>query len=309
MNRCPITYQLCGEQKYSPEGIKLLSSKFERLLEFPYGKSEQLELALLYSDKLSFSGVQPKLNARISLAEGGFKIVPKKGAFILKPQHDRYVGLPENEDLTMRLAKQVGIETPLHGLLYCRDGTLTYFIKRFDRKKRGEKTSVEDFAQIAGLSRETKYDFSMERIVPLIQQWCTFPLLEKKKLFRLTLFSFLVGNEDLHLKNFSLLRHGDLIKLSPAYDLVNSTLVTQSTEELALPLRGKKSRFVRSDFTEYFAREKLHLPLGDIDEVLQNFASVQEKWKEIIQASFLSSEYKQKYQNLVASRWQRLDCF
>lgn len=127
---------------------------------------------------------------------------------------------------------------------------------------------MEDFAQLAGVSRETKYDFSMERLIPLIERFCTFPLIEKKKLFLLTLFSFLVGNEDLHLKNFSLIKQKGLCEFSPAYDLVNSSIVMNTSEELALPLRGKKSRLTPSDFIEYFGKERLHLTSKTIEEVI-----------------------------------------
>src|SRR5205807_127794 len=100
-----------------------------------------------------------------------------------------YPGLPENEDLTMRLAEQVGIEVPLHGMIYAADKTLSYFIKRFDRAGRSGKLAVEDFAQLSGASRDTKYESSMEKVARVIEEFCTFPALEKVKLFRLTIFN------------------------------------------------------------------------------------------------------------------------
>jgi serine/threonine-protein kinase HipA len=194
MLRCPITYKPCGPDKYSPEGLKALSPRLRRLADFPYGKEEQLELALDYADKLSFSGVQPKLSAHLKPTQESFEIVSRGGTFLLKPPHPLYPELPENEDLTMKLASIAGIDVPLHGMIYAIDKSLVYFIKRFDRGARLKKIAVEDFAQLAGLSREAKYESSMEKAASLIDQFCTFPLVEKKKLFSLMLFNFLVGN-------------------------------------------------------------------------------------------------------------------
>jgi serine/threonine-protein kinase HipA len=306
MNRCPITYNLCGDQKYSTEGLRLLSPRLENLRDFPYGKDEQLELALQYADKLSFSGVQKKLNAHLSLSHQTFEIVAKGGNYIIKPQSPDYKELPENEDLTMKLASCVGIITPPHGLIYCNDGSLSYFIKRFDRKGKGEKIAVEDLAQIAGASRETKYTFSMERIIPLIDQYCTFPAVEKKKLFVLTLFCFLVGNEDLHLKNLSFIHPGSVTEFSPAYDLVNSSIVLKTKEELALPLRGKKSQFTYDDLVNYFGKQRLNIPEEVIDEVLSRLAHAFDTWLQLIQNSFLSEGKKKAYLTLLTERRARL---
>lgn len=306
MNRCPITYELCGEKKYSTKGLHLLSPQLDNLKDFPFGKGAQLELALEYADKLSFSGIQSKLNARLSISEQIFETVAKGGHFIIKPQSPNYAELPQNEDLTMKLASYIGIETPLHGLMYCSDGSLSYFIKRFDRAGKTKKIAVEDFAQLAGLSRETKYDFSMERIIALIERFCSFPLIEKRKLFLLTLFSFLIGNEDLHLKNFSLICRKQIFEISPAYDLVNSTIVTKTNEELALPLHGKKNKLNRSDLIDYFGKEKLHLTESTITEILNQIQNSIGQWTELIQISFLSEQKKTAYLSLLKEREQRL---
>ena len=306
MNRCPITYESCGENKYSKTGLRLLSPRLQHLNDLPLNKEEQLTLALEFADKLSFSGVQRKLSARLSISKQIFEIIMKGGNFIIKPQSPDYKELPQNEDLTMKLADSVGIHTPLHGLMYCSDNSLSYFIKRFDRQTKGEKIAVEDFAQLAGVSRDTKYDFSMERVIPLIEKLCTFPFIEKKKFFLLTLFSFLIGNEDLHLKNFSLIYQGQKIEFSPAYDLVNSSIVIKTTEELALPLRGKKSRFNRADFVEYFGKERLQLTSETIQEILHRLENAFDSWNHLIEMSFLSSSQKEAYLDLIKNRFSRI---
>lgn len=129
----------------------------------------------------------------------------------------------------------------LNGLVYSKVNSLTYFIKRFDRIGHNKKLALEDFAQLSGEDRHTKYKSSMENVIAIIEQFCTFPKIEFVKLFKLTLFNFLVGNKDMHLKNFSLITKDRKISISPAYDLLNSTIAQKNTkEEIALPLKGKK---------------------------------------------------------------------
>ncbi len=306
MNRCPITYQFCQEQKYSPEGLHLLSPRLKELKNFPYSEQEQRELALQMASKISIQGIQPKLSVKLSVAHGGFEIVESGGTFILKPPHQIYEELPQNEDLTMRLAAISGIEIPLHGMVYNNDGSLTYFIKRFDRLPKGHKVGTEDFSQLMGHSRETKYDSSMEKLIPVIDQFSTFPVLEKIKLFRLTLFNFIVGNEDMHLKNFSMIRRKNKTELSPAYDLLNSSLVIQSGEEMALPIRGKKSKPSRYDLVDYYGKERLGLSENVILEVLEQIKKAYPFWQDLIDRSFLSDKMKSKYLAIIQERWNRI---
>lgn len=114
---------------------------------------------------MSIPGVQPKLSARVSVKHNGFDITDSKGTFIIKPQSDTYREVPENEDLTMKMAKSFGIAVPLTGLVYSKDGSMSYFVKRFDRYGKNKKIHVEDFAQLTGNTRETKYDSSMEKLI------------------------------------------------------------------------------------------------------------------------------------------------
>jgi len=303
MNRCPISYELCGNKKYSAKSLRQLSPQLQRLKDFPFTAEEQRQEAAARADKMSIQGVQPKLSARLSVKEGAFRIVDKGGHYILKPPNLLFSEIPQNEDLTMRLAKLVGIEVPLHGMLYSKDGSLTYFIKRFDRVGKTGKIPVEDFAQLAEKNRDTKYDYSMEKLIPLLERYCTFPTLEKLKLLRLTIFNFLVGNEDMHLKNFSLIRRGGKVELSPAYDLVNTSIAMKNpVEELALPLHGKKSRFKARDFFEYYAGEKMKLTDKSIQQIVAVLQENFPVWNKMIDMSFLSKKMKEAYWLLVNRR-------
>ena len=306
MNRCPITYEETGE-RYSEKGRKILSRNLKKLNDLDYSKEELLQEAITRAPKMSVQGVQPKLSAVLNIAESKFDIVDKRGLYILKPPHDVYKEVPENEDLTMRLAEAVGFNIPLHGLIYGKDNSLTYFVKRFDRTGRHKKIAVEDFAQLSGASRETKYKSSMEKVVKIIDQFCAFPAVEKVKLFELTLFNFLVGNEDMHLKNFSLIRNEDKIELSPFYDLVNTTIALNNVkEEIALPIRGRKSNLTKSDIVEYFGNDLCGLNEKVMNNILKKFESVWEEWLKLINISFLSEGNKDKYVSLLSSRRIRI---
>lgn len=307
MNRCPITYELCGEQKYSAQGLKLLSPKLKDLLDFPYNKGDQLKEAMAGATKMSIQGVQPKLSARLNVSAGIFEIADQGGTFIIKPQNDLYEELPENEDLTMRLAALAGIEIPLHGMIYSKDGSRSYFIKRFDRLPKKKRVAVEDFAQLTGQTRETKYSSSMEKVAGVLDQFCTFPLIEKQKLFRLTIFNFLCGNEDMHLKNFSLIRRNGKVEISPSYDLLNTTIAMPNPqEEFALTLAGRKSKITKENLIDYFGSERLGLTPIIIEKTLQEIENQKLKWYKQIQISFLSEEMKKKYVELMSLRWARI---
>lgn len=269
----------------------------------PYDAQEQRNEARFRAVKMSIQGVQPKVSARLDIKKGRFQLVDQGGTYILKPQTLDYAHLPENEDLSMKLADALGIETPLHGLLLSVDGSYTYFIKRMDRIGRKTKIPMEDFAQLSGKSRETKYNSSMEQAALVVEKYCSVPAVEKHKLFVLTLFNYLIGNEDAHLKNFSLLTQNGITVLAPAYDLVNTTLALKNAkEEIALPLRGKKSNLDAKDLLIYFPIERLGLNQKIVDQTLSRIRLIIPQWKELIESSFLPEIFKEQYWKLVMKR-------
>ena len=268
---------------------------------------EQRREAIARAGKMSIQGIQPKLSAVLRISSGRFEIVDRGGTYILKPQVSDYPELPQNEDLTMRLAQTVGIETPVHGLIYGRDGLLTYFVRRFDRVGHVGKVPLEDFAQLTGKSRDTKYDSSMERVVEVIDRFCTFPAIERMRLFERVLFNFLTGNEDMHLKNYSLISREEKIELAPAYDFLNTTIaLPHAQEEIALPLKGKKSHLTRSDLFDYWASDRLKLNSAVTREMAARFESATEKWPALIHRSFLSTSMQESYLSVLDGRKHRL---
>ncbi|MBU4446811.1 HipA domain-containing protein [bacterium] len=308
MNLCPITYESCGNNRYAINGIKKLSRRLTTLNDFPYSASEQRTEAALHASKMSVQGIQPKLSVRLNLKQASFEITDKGGRYLIKPQHDTYPELPENEDLSMRLAEIVGISVPLHGLIYCKDKTFSYVIKRFDREGKSGKLATEDFAQMSGMDRDTKYNFSMEKLAPILDM-CTFPAVERVRFFRRSIFNFLIGNEDMHLKNFSLITRNNKIELSPAYDFLSTTTAFLSIgknideiEEVALPVNGKKRKLTRKIWIDYFGMDRLRLNSAVIAEELTRFSNSFNRWYELIKKSFLSEATQEIYISLIEQR-------
>lgn len=304
VKRCPITYEsVQGNQKFSLNGLKLLSRKLTELDDLPLSAEQLREQARLHSDKMSIQGVQPKLSAVLNIKNHCFDIVDQGGKYIIKPPSEYYPEVPANEDLSMRLAKLIGIEVPLHGLIYNKDGSLSYFIKRFDRSGHKDKIAVEDFSQLTGHTRDTKYNFSMERLIDVIDAFCTFPQLEKKRLFERTCFNYLIGNEDMHLKNYSLIVKNNKAELAPAYDFLNTTVILENTkEEIALPLNGRKRNLRRVDFVDYYGLKRLGLNKKTVNQVLSRFQEKLDDMHHLIKLSFLSDEMKERYASLLARR-------
>ena len=308
MSRCPITYMPCESgERYSEEGLRLIHKKLTTLKDFPYTQEEQRQEALARASKMSIQGVQPKLSVILDIKKMIFRIVDTGGHFIIKPQNLLYHELPENEDLSIKLASSMDIKIPLRGLVYTKDGSLSYFIRRFDRFE-GKKIAVEDFAQLSGKNRETKYSSSIEQVIKIINMYATFPAIEKIEFFKRFVFNFLIGNEDMHLKNYSLISRHHKTELSPAYDLINTTIVIPGTvEESALPLDGRKKNLSRRLIFTFLGRELCELSETSMEKVIHSIRVSIPQWNEAIGRSFLSMEMKKKYREILDERCTRLE--
>jgi len=308
MASCPITLNPAPKGKlYSEVGLKMIHPRLAGLHELEYSAEEQIRQARMRADKMSIQGVQPKLSAFLRIRKQSFELVDRGGKFILKPNPPTYEEVPANEALTMRMAAVAGIEVPAHGLLRAVDDSWVYFIKRYDRVGRSERIPVEDFSQLLGANRETKYDSSLEKVAELIERFCTFPAIEKPKLAQRLLFCFLTGNEDMHLKNFSLWHREGVVSLTPAYDLLNSTLVLgEAKEESALPLNGKKKNLTRKLWLNYFCRERLKLNENQIEAILSGLSRALPEWRQLIDRSYLSDAAKDGYKAIFEERIARL---
>jgi serine/threonine-protein kinase HipA len=257
---------------------------------------------------VSLTGVQPKLLVEIYKTSNGEKritIVGLWGNFILKPPFSRFPEIPEVEDLTMRLAETADIITAEHSLIRLNSGELAYISKRFDRLK-ALKLHVEDMAQITETLTERKYSGSMEKVGQTILKYSDYPGNDVVRFFELTLFCFITGNADMHLKNFSLLPNkDDEVILSPAYDLLSTKLLMpEDKEELALPLNGKKNNFNKKDF-ENFA-EFLSINKKVRESIYRRIINYQNSFNVLIDKSFLKSGSKNLYKTLISERMERI---
>ena len=276
----------------------------------PYTRDNIKDLAReIVTASTTVTGVQAKLSLDIARGNTGepqrFTIVGLWGRYILKPQTDRFANLPENEDLTMHMAEAAGIKTVPHSLIRFADGELCYITCRIDRTKAGEKIAMEDMCQLSERLTEDKYKGSYERIAKLIRQYSSAPLLDIVNFWEVVVFSWLTGNADMHLKNFSLFRPGENYMLTPAYDLLSTALaMPEDEEELALTLNGKKKRIKREDF------EKAMLDSGMDDKAIANifyrFVKAIPKWHKMINESFLPTVLQNAYHDKIDTMAKRV---
>jgi serine/threonine-protein kinase HipA len=276
------------------------------LLDYRHDDLDQLAEQIIRA-QTSLTGVQPKLSLNLSKHEGCSRltIVGLWGDYIFKPQTDMYPQLPENEDLTMHLAEVIKIRVVPHSLIRLADGKLGYITKRIDRTKNGEKIDMEDMCQLTLHPTEYKYKGSHEQIAKVIKQHCDMPKLDLTNYMQVLLFCFVTGNNDMHLKNFSLYRPLNDYQLSPAYDLINVAIANpEDKEELALSLSGKKSNLKLNDFLR--SATTMGLEENVVLRLIENMRKAIPKWKSLILSSFLSEEMKDRYEQLIISRMNRL---
>lgn len=266
---------------------------------------EELAKNMLHQS-MSVTGVQKKMSVGFeNTPQERFTLMNLNVPFILKPPTSEYPFLPEIEDLTMHLAQIMGLPTAKHSLIRLKSGELAYITRRFDREN-GQKYAMEDMCQLSGKLSENKYWGSMEQIGKIIRLYATFPEVELLKLYELTLFCFLTGNADMHLKNFSLLTqaNGHTI-LAPAYDLVaTALLMPNDKEELALTLNGRKRKFNAQDF-ETFA-QNLQIPSNEITKIHTQFQQKMPAIFAFIAQSFLPETLQETFITLIQEKAKRL---
>lgn len=312
--RCLYCYQKLNdvEQQYHPACCKYLFGR-ETPPEMPYALDELEALAeSIVKSSVTVPGVQEKLSLHLEVDEHSvckLTLVGLWGDYILKPPVKKYPELPEIEDLTMHLANLCGIETVSHGLMLLKSGERAYITKRIDRDGNRKIYHMEDMCQLTERLTEHKYRSSMEKIGKAINKFSSHPLLDITKLFDISLFCFLTGNADMHLKNFSLYYSGsDLVQLAPAYDLVATRLLipeSDDSEEMALALNGRRSNLRRRDF-DIFART-----MGLNDKQAANayarIASSMPSMLSFVDQSLMSDARRDAFKELIEERFVRLD--
>lgn len=310
MSKCLYCYKELGEGEV--DFHKACSKKFfgvPTAPELPYSLDELDSLAAqVIKSQTTLTGVQAKLSLHLDRHEGSKRltIVGLWGDFIFKPQTQSHKTLPENEDLTMHLAEIAKIKVVPHTLVRLQDGTLGYLTKRIDRTSEGGKIPMEDMCQLTERQTEYKYKSSYEQIAKVIVKHSYVPLLDLTDFYEQVFFNWLVGNNDMHLKNYSLYAPKGKWVLTPAYDLINVSMVNpKDTEELALTLNAKKKRIKKSDFVR--AMETSGISPKVFDNILAKYRKLLPKFNEIIDLSFLDKEDKEIYKQSIASRLARIE--
>lgn len=279
--------------------------------EFPYDESQMGELALqVVQSQITVTGVQAKLSLHLEKGENKnapkrFTIVGLWGNYILKPPTEKYPQIAEVEDLTMHLATIAKIKVVPHSLIRLKSGNLAYITKRIDRDN-GQKLHMEDMCQLTERLTEFKYKASYEQIGKAIAKYSKNSGLDMVNFAELVLFSFLVGNADMHLKNFSLL-YGSINgpTLAPAYDLLSTALVNPiDDEDLALTLNGKRKKLTRKDFEAAF--NSFNLNDSQQSNIFSKMEKAKSKWIAFIKISQLSDDFKANYIQLINDRFKRL---
>ena len=309
MSKCLYCYQELkeGQKDFHPHcARKFFGTTEAPLLEYRHEDLDRLAEQIIRA-QTSLTGVQPKLSLNLSRHEGCSRltIVGLWGEYIFKPQTESYPQLPENEDLTMHLAEAAKISVVPHSLIRLADGRLGYISRRIDRSKDGEKIDMEDMCQLTLHPTEYKYKGSHEQVAKTIIQYSGTPKLDLTNYMQLLLFCFVTGNNDMHLKNFSLYRPVRDYQLTPAYDLVNVAIANpKDAEELALTLSGRKARLRLDDFLN--AAKTMGLEENVVLRLIAGLQKALPKWQTLIRDSFLSEEMKNRYEELVISRLSRL---
>jgi len=311
MNKCLFCYQLLKDNEidfHKKCSKKIFGTETAPLLNYTLSEMEFLAKEVIETS-ISVPGVQPKLSlsfVKEKLEDGtrGRLTVLEAlgGNYILKPQNIVFPQMPENEHLTMKLAELLGIQTVISSLIRLKSGELSYITKRIDRTA-SRKIHMLDMFQIT--EAFDKYKSSMEKVGKAVNEYSSNTLLDVVRLYEVTIFSYLTGNNDMHLKNFSMILKGENWVFSPAYDLINVQLhLPEDKEETALTIGGKKSRLTKADFINLGL--KFGLSERQIENIFKRFMKAEEKMMELISTSFLDDEKKKIYKDLLSHRLEYL---
>lgn len=308
MERCLYCYkELEEDQKdFHPRcAKKIFGSTTAPVLPYTRGQIAELATEVIRS-QTTLTGVQPKLSLDINKQRGEdvqrFTIVGLWGRYILKTKTDAFRSLPEVEDLTMHLAEAAKIAIVPHSLIRFADGELCYITKRIDRGTKGEKYPMEDMCQLSERLTEYKYKSSYEQIAKLIAKYSSTPKLDVVNFWEQVIFSWITGNADMHLKNFSLYQpQKEIVALTPGYDMLSTALVMpEDKEELSLTLNGKKRKIKLNDLQ--IAMRNTGLEDKIIQNIFVKFTKALSGWFEFIDISFLPVGMKERYKELLKDK-------
>lgn len=310
-NKCLYCYGSIesGKDFHEKCSLEFFGTPTPAQIEYSLDQMDELAKSVV-ERSVSVPGVQPKLSMSLVTesairANARLTVVGALGGnYIFKPPSDRFSEMPENEHLTMRMAEAFGIPVVPSSLIRLASGELCYLTKRIDRTDNGEKIHMLDMFQIT--EAFDKYKSSMERVGKALGTYSSNTLLDKTYFFDLALFSFITGNNDMHLKNFSMMESSSGWGLAPAYDLLNVAIVfPDDKEELALTLAGKKKKLTRRHFEQL--GEELGLTPKQIRGTFNRILKNKPKALRWIDQSFLSQNMKAAYKEVLSERYGKLE--
>lgn len=308
-NKCLYCYKNLNLEVDFHEKCSLAFFGTKEAPKLDYTLSEMSELAIdVVKRSIAVPGVQAKLslslvNEAIKSPERLTVVGALGGSYIFKPPSEDYPEMPQNEHVTMRIAEAFSIKTVPSSLIRLKSGELSYITKRIDRTNDGKKIHMLDMFQIT--EAFDKYKSSMEKIGKALGNYSVNPLLDKLFFFELCIFSFLTGNNDMHLKNFSMIKTPSGWLFAPAYDLLNVTIVNPGDkEELALTIEGKKKKLRWVHFEGL--GEGLGLSTKQMEAAFNRFKKNKAKALTWLDNSFLSENMKLKYKKILEDRYFRI---
>ena len=257
-------------------------------------------------------GVQKKLSLHLSSdTNARLTIVDYPTGFILKPQTEEYAHMPEYEDLAMRLAELIGIQTVPHALIKMK-GEYGYITKRIDRDITQDQIklyAMEDFCQLSNRLTQDKYKGSYENCGRIIKKYSITPGLDLSELFLRVAGSFVMGNSDMHLKNFSLRETepgSRRFQLSKAYDMLPvNVIMPEDQDQLALTINGKKRNIHKKEFK--VLADMCGVPENAAEHMIKKLCALKEKMLQLVDQSYLSELEKGKVRTLIMERIEILE--
>ena len=300
-----------GDIQYHPACLAAFWKQDTPVLQLNYEISQINELAEEnVAQRIIVTGVQPKLSmgfTKIETEERLTIVGALNGRYILKPPYATYPQMPEIEALSMLMSKSCGIATVPFLLIPLKGGELAYLTRRIDRNAKGEKFAMEDACQFNERMTEHKYRGSYEQIAKGIIAYSKNPLKDVVHFYEQVIVSFLIGNNDMHLKNFSLIaKEPNAYELTPAYDMIAAQLLLpEDLDDLALNINGKKRKLQQSDFNE--AMLTAHIPEKAIENLWKRIEKGMEQWSELINNSFISLNKKENFKKLINRKIVQLE--
>lgn len=289
------------EGRYHAKCLKALWGR-NAVPKIPFALADLPAKVTMAEDHMSISGVQAKALVRISKNAPELELAPIGSTHILKPEPNEYPRLPQIENACMSMAASLGMRVPAHGLFPMSDDRLCYIVKRFDRTEDGGKIQKETMFQLLGATG--KYSGSLESVGKAIRAYAENVGLDSIDFFERVLFCFLIGNGDMHLKNWALLIRDRRASLAPCYDLVASKIYLADEEDSALTMNAKKNKLKRPDFEALASHLKIDAKAAA--NVFDKMKGARKKFREKSLFSELDPSTRQKLERILDCRFKRI---